>query len=93
MMSTIAEQWIKEGEQRGLEHGVERGLLRGREEGEKRGLLDGIALALELRFGEHGLRLLPEIEERADMRTLRALMDAIKRATSPEDVRRVYAGS
>ena len=79
LMPTIAEQWIQEGERRGLE--------RGREEG----LMNGLALALELRFGEPGLRLLPEIEQRADAGTLQALMDAIKRVTSPEELREVYA--
>ncbi|NCO43492.1 MAG: hypothetical protein COY42_10805 [Armatimonadetes bacterium CG_4_10_14_0_8_um_filter_66_14] len=75
LMPTIAERWIEEGERRGLE----------------RGLLNGVALALELRFGEGGLRLLPEIEQRADTSTLQALMEAIKRVASPEELRQVYA--
>jgi len=87
LMPTIAEQWIQEGERRGMQ--------RGREEGERRGLergrLDGLALALELRFGEPGLRLLPEIEQRADAGTLQALMEALRRVTSPEELRQVYA--
>ena len=72
-MPTIAEQWIQEGE--------------------RRGLLNGLALALELRFGERGLRLLPEIEQRADANTLQALMEAIRRVASPEELRQVYAAS
>jgi len=87
LMPTIAEQWIQEGERRGMQ--------RGREEGERRGLergrLDGLALALELRFGEPGLRLLPEIEQRADAGTLQALMEALRRVTSPEELRQMYA--
>jgi len=87
LMPTIAEQWIQEGIQRGREEGERRGMQRGREEG----LLDGVALALELRFGERGLRLVPEIEQRADARTLRALMEAIKRVATPEELRQMYA--
>jgi len=75
LMPTIAEQWIEEGIQRGREEG----------------LMNGLALALELRFGEPGLRLLPEIEQRADAGTLQALMEALRRVTSPEELRQVYA--
>ena len=98
-MPTIAEQWIEEGERRGREEGIQRGreegIQRGREEGIRRGreegLMNGLALALELRFGEPGLRLLPEIEQRADAGTLQALMEALRRVTSPEELRQVYA--
>jgi len=83
LMPTIAEQWIEEGIRRGREEGIQRG----REEG----LMNGLALALELRFGEPGLRLLPEIEQRADAGTLQALMEALRRVTSPEELRQVYA--
>ena len=66
---------------------AEQWIQRGREEG----LLSGLAVALELRFGEPGLRLLPEIKQRADASTLQALMEAIKRVASPEELRQVYA--
>ena len=100
-MATLAEQLIREGEKRGEELGLKRGeelgLKRGEElgldRGMKHGLLNGLALALELRFGEAGLSLLPEIKERADVGTLKALMEHVKRAASPDELRRVYAKS
>ena len=79
LMPTIAEQWI----QRGREEGMQRG--------REQGLRDGLALALELRFGEQGLRLLPEIEQCADASALQTLMDATKHVSSPEELRQVSA--
>ena len=64
----------------------------GRAEGLRKGLINGIEVALELKFGEVGLRLLPEIRAIADEAKLEAILGAIRTAASPEDLRRVWTG-
>ena len=49
-----------------------------------------IEVALDLKFGETGLRLLPEIQAIADDTKLEAVLHGIRTATSPEDLRRVW---
>jgi hypothetical protein len=55
------------------------------------GLLEGIEFGLKLKFGEAGLRLLPEIKELEDVEKLRAVLRAMETAASPEELRRVWA--
>jgi flagellar biosynthesis/type III secretory pathway protein FliH len=90
MMGTIAEKWIEQGIQKGLELGRQEGLEQGLERGRRQGLLDGIELALELRFGADGLRLVPEIAEVEDANVLRAIHTSIRQVTSPDELRRIY---
>jgi len=52
--------------------------------------LAGIEVALELRFGVDGLRLLPEIARIEDSNVLRAVLRSIKAAATPDDIRRIY---
>jgi hypothetical protein len=59
--------------------------------GRQWGLLEGIELGLKLKFGPEGLRLLPEIRQLADVDLLRAVLRAIETASTPEDLRRVWA--
>jgi predicted transposase/invertase (TIGR01784 family) len=80
MIGTIAQEWIQQGEQRGEQRGL------------RRGLLDGIELALELRFGLDGLRLLPEITQIEDVGVLKAVHEAIRSVTRPEELRQFYLG-
>jgi hypothetical protein len=68
--------------------GVERiGMRKGRLEG----LLDGIALALEIKFGPAADALMPEIRVINDLTTIQAIYDRIKVATTTDEVRAVYA--
>jgi predicted transposase/invertase (TIGR01784 family) len=83
MIGSIAQEWIRQGEQRGEQHGEQRGL--------RLGLLDGIELGLELRFGLEGLRLLPEIAQIEDTYVLKAVHEAIRSVTRPEELRQFYA--
>jgi hypothetical protein len=55
------------------------------------GLLEGLEVILKVKFGEEGLRLLPEIRELHDHEVLRAVLQAVETATSPDDLRRVWA--
>ncbi len=76
----------------GREEGLAEGLAKGRTEGRTEGLTKGIEVALELKFGEAGLRLLPEIRAIEDEAKLEAVLLAVRTAASPEDLRRVWTG-
>ncbi len=70
--------------------GMERGLEQGREEGLRQGLLAAIELGLELKFGDDGLSLFPEIQQLTDVATIQAVYHQLKLAASPNDLRHVY---
>ncbi len=70
----------------GREKGRADGLLKGRAED----LLAGIELGLDLKFGAAGLALMPEIRQLADVAVLQAVHQAIKSASTPEELRRIY---
>ena len=74
LMGTIAQELLRQGEQRGL----------------RKGLLGGIGLALKLKFGLAGTILLPEIYAIEDVAVLQAVQDSIEVAATPEDLRQVY---
>ncbi len=57
----------------------------------EKGLIEGIEVSLELKFGEEGLKLLPEIRQIQDHEALRKILRAIKTAASPDELRRVWA--
>jgi hypothetical protein len=63
----------------------------GIEKGKRDGLLKGIASSLEIRFGPKGLQLLPTIQALTDVDKLEAILDAIKSATTLDDVRQLCA--
>jgi predicted transposase YdaD len=94
LMTTVAEQWLERGKQEGLALGKQEGLALGKQEGlaedARQGLLTAISLGLELRFGDEGLALLPDIQTVADVETLQALYTALKTVDSPDDLRQIY---
>jgi hypothetical protein len=55
------------------------------------GLREGIEMALKLRFGADGLKLMPEIREIQIEEELRAILKAVETAANPEDVRRLWS--
>ena len=69
----------------------EEGLRLGRQEGVREDLISGIEFGLELKFGDEGLRLLPEIRRIEAINVLRAIQEALKVAGTPATLRRIYA--
>ena len=59
--------------------------------GMEKGLLKGIEAVLEVKFGAEGLKLLPEIQPIQNHEVLDKILQAIKTAASPDEVRRVIA--
>ena len=58
----------------------------------KRGLLKGIKEALDIKFGDAGLALLPEIEQHCEEpEQLEAVLNAMKAANSPDELRPLWA--
>ncbi len=55
-----------------------------------KGLLEGIEVALDVKFGDAGLELMPDIRQIRDPDLLRKVLAKIKTADSPEDLRRVW---
>jgi hypothetical protein len=53
-------------------------------------LLAGIELCLDLKFGEKGLQLLPEIRQFTSVEALREVLQAIRTAATPEEVARPW---
>src|SRR5262249_8168899 len=58
-----------------------------RKEGLEEGLLEGIALALEIKFGAAGEKLLPKVQKLHDVEKLRAPGGAITKAESLDEVK------
>jgi hypothetical protein len=54
-------------------------------------LLDGIALALDLKFGDAAALVIAEVRQITDLALLEAILAQIKTAATLDDIRRVYA--
>lgn len=61
--------------------------------GWREGMLEGIELALDIKFGMAGLSLLPELREIKDPGRLDAVKRVLKTARTPDEVRQVYQGA
>ncbi|XWK87734.1 MAG: hypothetical protein U7127_26665 [Phormidium sp.] len=69
--------------------GIEKGIEQSRQQ-MKQILLEGIELGLELKFGESGLSLLPEISLLEDVEQLRAIQTRLRTASAVEELRLIY---
>jgi hypothetical protein len=58
--------------------------------GIQQGLLKGLEVSLKLKFGDEGLKLMPELREIHDHVLLEKILHAIQTAASPDDLRRVW---
>ena len=77
-MPTIAEQWLKQGIEKGKKEGLQKGI--------REGLLEGIELGLKLKFGTEGLKIYPKVARVEDIHKLRAIKSAIETAASVKDI-------
>jgi hypothetical protein len=59
--------------------------------GHCRGLCKGIESVLRVRFGEQGLKLMPEIQQIYEEEKLEAILKALETAASPDEARRLWA--
>ncbi|MCC5599057.1 cytosolic protein [Nostoc favosum] len=58
--------------------------------GIREGLLQGLEIALELKFGNEGLTILPEIVQIQNVEILRAILTSIKTVNTLEELRQIY---
>ncbi|RJP22792.1 MAG: hypothetical protein C4527_21300 [Candidatus Omnitrophota bacterium] len=85
LMPTLFEQIREEGRVEGRVEGREEGQGLGRLEG----LREGIELALELKFGEEGLSLLPEIRTITSIEILHEIKDVLKTGYALNDIKKL----
>lgn len=81
------------GIQKGIEQGIQQGIEQERQQSRqqfKQILLESIELGLELKFGNEGLSLLPEISLLEDVEQLRAIQTALRTVNNVEELRRIY---
>ena len=58
--------------------------------GHRKGLQEGIRTSLDIKFGEAGLALMPEIERIDEPEQLQIVLRAIKDARTPDDLRKLW---
>ena len=75
------------------EEGWKQGRQEGREEGWEKGLKRGIRAVLGSRFGDEGLRLMPEIDALRDGNLLETILEQAGRASSPDELRECWKTS
>ncbi len=56
----------------------------------RQGLIEAIELGLELKFGDEGLELVPEISKINDIDTLKSVREALKKVHTTAELRSVY---
>jgi len=59
--------------------------------GRRDGIRMGIEALLQVRFGEEGVKLMPEIQEIHEEEKLVAILQALQKASSPEEIRRLWS--
>ena len=81
LVSVLKEEGRQEGIQQGIQQGVQQGI--------QQGLLEGIEALIEIKFGERGLKLVPDIRKILDTERLRLIKEAIKVSREVQDVEKV----
>jgi predicted transposase YdaD len=72
-----------------LQEGERRGEQRGEQRGKQLGILSGIQVALEIKFGNDGLQLLPNISQISDWEKLKAIQVALITGTTLDELRQL----
>ncbi|MEH1931446.1 Rpn family recombination-promoting nuclease/putative transposase [Nostoc sp.] len=83
--------WYQEIFSKGEERGEARGEARGELRGRKEELYSGIELALEIKFGNQGLELMPIISQITDLQKLKAIQQAIKTVNTVNELQQVLS--
>ena len=84
---------IQAGRQAGIQTGRQEGIQTGRQQGLLEGVLESIELGLELKFGQEGLQLFPEISQISDLAVLREIQSGLRQFNSLDELRAIYTGS
>jgi hypothetical protein len=91
LLSPTEQMWrddaLAEGEAKGLQKGLEKGRREGRQETRQETLLEGIEVALSVRFGNEGVALMPKVRKLADETNMSAFLHAIKTASDLDSLR------
>ena len=61
----------------------------GIQQGIQQGLLEGIAALIEIKFGDHGMKLLPEIGKIGDVGRLRQIKEALKTGREVQEIEKM----
>jgi len=92
-VTSIERLGIKKGREEGLKEGREAGREEGREEGRVEGRVEGlreaVRMSLQVRFGDEGLALRPELQAIEDEAVLIRIHEALVRGLSLEEVRKL----
>nr|WP_228058874.1 hypothetical protein [Nostoc sp. LEGE 06077] len=75
-----------------LREGEARGEARGKERGRREELYSSIELVLEIKFGNTGLELMPNISQISDLQGLKAVQQAIKTVNTVEELQQLLSG-
>ncbi|PSF37586.1 transposase [Aphanothece hegewaldii CCALA 016] len=73
-----------------LEEGIEIGIQRSIQQNIRQEVLSGIELGLDLKFGDVGLQLMPEIREIQDVETLKRVRESLRTVQTLDELRQVY---
>ncbi len=86
IVMTLVEKWISEGYQKGIQQGVQQGI--------QQGLIEGIVPAVRLKFGAgpESDKLIEVIQNVKEIKRLKALKDAILKASTVTDLIRMLTG-
>jgi hypothetical protein len=81
-VTSLEQMWLNQGIQQGIEQGIQQERLQG--------LRSAIELGLELKFGNEGLELLPEISQIEDIEMLQAIKSGIRTVNTLAELRSIY---
>ena len=76
------EEILKEGEKRGIQEGINLGI--------QQEFLSTLEWGLELKFGNEGLAILPEIRQITDLEILKQIRQALLTVNNLEELRQIY---
>lgn len=82
--------WYNEILEEGTEIGIQRGIQRGIQQGIQQEILSSIELGLDLKFGDAGLQLMPEIREIQDRELLKEIRESLRSVQTLNELRQIY---